>query len=180
MNDEHGFASRLDADVLARAQRGDRAALECIYRTYVRPSLALAQRMLGRHAAAEDAVHDGFLLAFDRLGSFRGEAPFGAWLKRLMLNQLIDRLRAERRHGEEAWNEDSRPWQDQPEVELDGQQLLLRLPPRARAVVWLHQMEGYSHLEIGRLFGQTESWSKSTLARSLERLRSHLAVRSHR
>lgn len=172
MPSETGFATPLDAAVLARAQRGDRAALETIYRSFERPSFALALRMLGRHAIAEDIVHDTFIKLFEKLHSYRGDAPFGAWLKRMLVNQAIDRLRSEQRWAGNADDidalHDHAPAQG---VEMDAAGLLARLPARARAVVWLHEMEGYSHLEIAGLFRQSESWSKSLLARSLERLR---------
>lgn len=168
----NGFALSLEASVLARAQRGDAAAFEQVYRCYARPAFGLALRILGRAAEAEDAVHDAFLRVFEKLGSFRGEAPFGAWVKRLVLNAAIDRLRAERRREGDAEPVDTlRALREDPAPLLDAQGLLARLAPRARAVVWLHQMEGWSHPEIAARFGQSESWSKSMLARSLERLR---------
>ena len=167
-----GFAHVLDASVLARAQRGDAAAFEAVYRCYARPAFGLALRVLGRAAAAEDAVHDAFLRAFERIGGYRGDAPFGAWVKKLVLHAAIDRLRAERRWAGDAEPVDAlRAEREDPGPLLDAQGLLARLAPRARAVVWLHQMEGWSHPEIAARFGQSESWSKSVLARSLQRLR---------
>jgi RNA polymerase sigma-70 factor (ECF subfamily) len=168
----HGFALVLEASVLARACRGERAAFEAIYCGYARPAYGLALRLLGRPAAAEDVVHDAFLRAFERIGSYRGEAPFGAWIKQLVLHAGIDRLRAERR-----WAGDVEPVEqlcearEDPSAWLDAEGLLARLAPRARMVVWLHQAEGWSHVEIAARFRQSESWSKSVLARSLARLR---------
>lgn len=175
MGNETGFASVLDASLLARAQHGDGAAFEAIYRCYERPAFGLALRILGRPAVAEDAVHDAFLRAFEKLGSYRGDAPFGAWMKRLVANAAIDRLRSEQRwEGDDEQVEllDAAGTSDADLVEAQG--LLARLPARARSVVWLHEMEGYSHAEIAALFRQSESWSKSVLARSLERLRRQL------
>lgn len=168
---DYGFATPLDAATLARAQRGDREGLEAIYRTYARAAYALCLRMLGRTAAAEDATHDAFVRAFERLRSYRGEAPFGAWLKRLVANTVIDRIRSERRWEGDADALDGldRAGTEPELAEAIG--LLARLNPRARSVVWLHSMEGFSHAEIAARFGQTESWSKSLLARSLQRLR---------
>jgi RNA polymerase sigma-70 factor, ECF subfamily len=175
MAHETGFASILDAAVLARAQRGDNGAFAAIYRCFERPAFGLALRILGRPAAAEDAVHDAFLRAFERLDSYRGDAPFGAWMKRLVANAAIDRLRSEQRwdgDDDEVALLDAGGPADADLAEAQG--LLARLPARARSVVWLHEMEGYSHAEIAALFRQSESWSKSILARSLERLRRQL------
>lgn len=172
MHNETGFNTALDAALLVRAQRQDRAAFEAIYRCYERAALALALRILGRHAAAEDAVHDCFVRAFEKIRHYRGEAPFGSWLKRMLVNLAIDRLRAETRWSVDADAIDALAapaGQHDDQIEALG--LLARLAPRARSVVWLHEMEGYAHGEIARLFGQTESWSKSILARSLDRLR---------
>lgn len=172
MRSEAGFATTLDAATLAAAQRGDNTALEAIYRNYERAAFGLALRILGQPAAAEDAVHDSFVRAFEKLGSYRGDAPFGLWLKRLLVNTAIDRLRSERRWvGNTDDLDELNAAQPCQSSRLEALGLLARLPERARTVVWLHQMEGYSHGEIGALFKQTESWSKSLLARSLERLR---------
>lgn len=169
MSDATGFAQLLDATLLARAQRGDRAALADIYRQYERAAFRLAYRLLGGRALAEDAVHDAFVRAFEKIGSYRGDAPFGAWLKRLVANVAIDRLRREKH-----WSDDGMPELSAPATSegaaLDARDLLGRLSPRARSVVWLHTVEGYTHGEIAASFGQTESWSKSILARSLQRL----------
>ena len=172
MSHETGFATPLDADVLVRAGRHDAAAQAEIYRLYVRAALALGVRMLGQLSHAEDAVHDGFLTAFDRLRSFRGDAPFGAWLKRIMVNTMIDRLRAEKRRAESTVDQDVvEPAGREAAHAIDARSLLARLKPRARAVVVLHELEGFAHADIAALFGQSESWSKSQLARSLAYLR---------
>ena len=97
MSKDAGFGQDIEAAMLARAQRGDSQALETIYRRYARAAYLTALQMTGRPANAEDAVHDAFIRAFERLSSFRGDAPFGAWLKRLLINVVIDKLRVERR-----------------------------------------------------------------------------------
>ena len=172
MSHETGFATPLDADVLVRAGRHDAAAQAEIYRLYVRAALALGVRMLGQLSHAKDAVHDGFLTAFDRLRSLRGDAPFGAWLKRIMVNTMIDRLRAEKRRAESTLDQDVvEPAGREAAHAIDARSLLARLKPRARAVVVLHELEGFAHADIAALFGQSESWSKSQLARSLAYLR---------
>lgn len=169
---QHGFALVLEASVLARARRGESSAFETIYRGYAQPAYGLALRLLGRPAVAEDVVHDAFLRAFERIASYRGEAPFGAWVKQLVLHAGIDRLRAERRGAGDAEPvERLLEAREDPSAWLDAEGLLARLAPRARMVVWLHQVEGWSHVEIAARFRHSESWSKSLLARSLARLR---------
>ena len=91
-----GFAQDIDAMILARAQRGDMAAFEEIYRRYGRACFQLALRLTGQRQTAEDLVHEAFLKMMDTIAGYRGEAPFGAWFKRLTANAGIDWLRRQR------------------------------------------------------------------------------------
>jgi RNA polymerase sigma-70 factor (ECF subfamily) len=168
-----GFAKDIDAMTLARAQRGDMAAFEEIYRCYGRACFQLALRLTGQRQSAEDLVHEAFLKMMDTIASYRGEAPFGAWFKRLTANICIDWLRRQRHladTGAEAMFEQAAAIGPDPAGLVDTDSLLAQLPPRARAIVVLHELEGYTHAELAALFGQSESYSKSILARALKRL----------
>jgi RNA polymerase sigma-70 factor (ECF subfamily) len=109
------------------------------------------------------------------LSSFRGEAPFGAWLKRLVANCAIDRLRSERR-----WVDDSGTVLDElrhdstSDAQVEALGLLARMPPVMRSVLVLYQVEGYGHSELASMFGRSESYTKSLLSRGLARLRKML------
>ena len=175
MNDKPatGFAQDIDAMILARAQRGDMAAFEEIYRRYGRACFQLALRLTGQRQTAEDLVHEAFLKMMDTIASYRGEAPFGAWFKRLTANAGIDWLRRQRHvadTGAEASFEQIAAAEADPAGLVDADSLLAQLPPRARTIVVLHELEGYTHAELAGLFGQSESYSKSILARALKRL----------
>ncbi|MFI4969007.1 MAG: RNA polymerase sigma factor [Lysobacterales bacterium] len=168
-----GFGQVLDRVTLERARRGDMAAFAAIYERFGGTCYNLALRVLGEPAAAEDIVQEVFLKLFAGLRSYRGDAPFGAWLKRMTANATIDALRLHQRFRDDDPDTlfESMPAQDaDAESRTDAWSLLMRLPPRARAVVILHEVEGYTHKELGELFGQTESYSKSILARALKRL----------
>jgi RNA polymerase sigma-70 factor (ECF subfamily) len=169
-----GFAQELDPPTLAGARRGERSALAAIYDRFGRAAYLLALRLTGRPDAAEDVVQDAFIKAMERIGTFRGEAPFGAWLKRLVANAAIDRLRLDRRWagGDEGLLEE--PVAAAAEARHEALGLLARLAPAARAVLVLHELEGYSHPEMAALFGRSESWSKSVLSRAIQRLRQDL------
>ena len=175
MMDANPFFQPLDAITLMRAQRGEGPAFAEIYRRYRVAAFNLALRVLGDVAGAEDVVQEVFVRLFDSIKRFRGDAPFGAWLRRSVANATIDELRR-------------RQWLASDDVstlvpalslgglaesQVEAWQMLMRLPPRARAVVVLHALEGYTHAELGEMFGQSESYSKSVLARALHRL--HLA-----
>jgi RNA polymerase sigma-70 factor (ECF subfamily) len=168
-----GFAREVEAMVLARAQRGDMQAFADLYRYFGRACFQLALRILGQRQHAEDMVHEVFLKMMDTIRSYRGDAPFGAWLKRLTVNACIDQLRRQRHSGEddaEAVFANAASADADAAGAVDAGSLLARLPPRARAVVVLHELEGYTHAELAVLFRQSESYSKSVLARALKRL----------
>jgi len=168
-----GFGQELDAITLERARRGDMDACAAIYRRFGTACFNLALRILGDRAAAEDVVQEVFLKMINTLPGFRGDAPFGVWLKRMTANATIDTLRAGQRFADEdpealfasmaSRNVDA-------DLQVDAWTLLMRLPPRARAVLVLHELEGYTHKELSDLFGQSESYSKSILARALKKL----------
>lgn len=169
-----GFGQNLDAAILARARRGDMRAFAAIYGLYGRACYNLALRILGQPAAAEDMVQDVFVRLIERVGSYRGDAPFGAWLKRMTSNAVIDQLR--HRAYREVGDEDSvaaaaATSEITPDAAIDAWTLLQRLSPRSRAVVVLSQWEGFTHQELAQRFGQSESWSKSILARAMQKLK---------
>lgn len=168
-----GFGQILDPLTLERAKRGEARAQAAIYELYGTACFNLALRILGERATAEDVVQDVFLRMMDTIRSFRGEAPFGAWLKRMTVNATIDVLRRNRRFSSEdpeALFEATAADNTDREAAVDAWSLLMQLPSRARAVLILHQVEGYTHKELSELFGQSESYSKSILARALKRL----------
>ncbi len=168
-----GFGQTLDPFTLERAKRGEVRAQAAIYELYGTACFNLALRILGERASAEDVVQDVFLRMMDTIRGFRGEAPFGAWLKRMTVNATIDVLRRNRRFSSEdpeALFETTAAGNTDREAAVDAWSLLMQLPSRARAVLILHQVEGYTHKELSELFGQSESYSKSILARALKRL----------
>jgi RNA polymerase sigma-70 factor (ECF subfamily) len=168
-----GFFERLDQATLAGLRRGERAALARVYASYSRACYNLALRLLCDVAAAEDATHDVFLRLPAAARGYRGDAPFGAWLRRLVASTAIDELRRRRRL-------DAEPDADLAagpelgglaEAQVAAWQALAGLSARERAVLVLHAVEGYTHKELGELFGQSESYSKSILSRCIRRLR---------
>ena len=178
MQNPNAFYAPLDELTLRRAQRGERNAFAEIYERYKRPCFTLAVRVLGEPAAAEDVVQEVFVRLFEAIGKFRGDAPFGAWLRRMVANATIDELRRRRwlesDDGLDLHAATAPGLTELPERQLEAWQMLMRFPPRARAVLVLHEVEGYTHKELGAMFGQSESFSKSILARALERLQGSL------
>jgi len=176
-------------DVLARACEGDRAARQAVYSALAPATLTLIRRLVGQRALSEDLFQDTMMLFFERLPQFRREAPIGAWLRQIAISRCLMYLRS--------------PWKRarmclEPvdfgvaaEVAalvtpgyaadlIDLERALASLAPTARAVVWMYEVEGYSHQEIAREFGRSVSFSKSQLARAHARLRAWLEPQGER
>lgn len=176
-----------EEDLVERSRAGDTAAFERLYRVHCGRVHAVCLRMLGDRGRAEEATQDAFVRAWQRLGSFRGDSAFGSWLYRLAANVAVDRLRRERRHeAGEAWSEDDgedpgappaaepAPAASRPGAAIDLERAIRTLPPRARAVFVLHDVEGYRHGEIAALTGVAEGTSKAQLHRARRLLREAL------
>lgn len=166
-----------EARLVRRARWGDREAFEAIYSRHAAAIHALALRLTGSPATAEDVTQETFMQLLRFLGGMRPDRPLRPWLKRVAANAAIDRLRRDRRlteFDEEAVPGD--PVGQGPDAGLDSLGLLRRFPPMVRTVVWLQVVEGWSHRELGERFGHSESWSKSLVSRALQRLREMIEV----
>lgn len=171
----------IPGELLRKACGGDEAAQAAIYKATAPATFALIRRLMANWAMAEDVFQDTMMALFQRLPQFRGEAPLGAWLRQIAVSRCLMLLRSPwhraRLHlGNDAEGEIAHGLSalvtPAPAVEsLDIERALASLSPTARAVVWLYEVEGYSHEEIARLFGRSISFSKSQLARAHVRLR---------
>jgi RNA polymerase sigma-70 factor (ECF subfamily) len=165
---------------VARAQAGDLAAFESIYRRQVGLVYAICLRMSADPARAEDLTQESFIRAWEKLDSFRGESPFAAWLRRLTVNVVLARHRssARRRSRERQTDEVARfpelPRAAQAGSGIDLETAISRLPDGARKVFVLHDVEGYRHDEIARLLGVAPGTSKTQLHRARKLLREAL------
>ncbi|AVP97873.1 RNA polymerase subunit sigma-24 [Ahniella affigens] len=170
------FAIEIPEITLAAARKGELRAFEAIYRQFERPAYTLALRMLGDPEQAQETVHDGMLAVFKRICQFRGESPFWAWTRQIVVNEALMRLR--KRQPMESLDDLAEPGIEHAHfMPLHGRELeraLMRLPELTRSVLWLYHVEGYTHEEIAESFGKTVSFSKSQLSRGMERLRAHL------
>lgn len=159
---------------LAAARRGEARAQASLYRRFERPAYTLARRMVRDPDGAADVLQDAFVTAFRTLHQFRGDAPFGRWLRRVVVTQALMSLRAQRR-----WQDLFVPTNEVIEAQigqedlhsLDLERVLSTLPDVPRVVLWLYHVEGYTHAEIASLCGRTVSFSKSQLSRAHSRLR---------
>lgn len=164
---------------VALAQRGDGAALGAFYAACAAPAYSLIRRIVPG-PAADDLLQDAFIDAIRGLPRFRGDVPLGAWFRSIVVRRCYMHLRSPWQRSRE-WLGDLLERVDgpvapaaAPGLALDLERALARLPPAARLVVWLHDVEGYTHEEIAAATERTASFSKSQLARAHARLRAWL------
>jgi RNA polymerase sigma factor (sigma-70 family) len=161
--------------VLARARRGEPRALEEIYRAFERPAYTLALRIVGDADSAREVMHDAMLRLLERVSQFRGDAPFWGWLRQIVVNEALMRLRRERGAAFEDIDDREEPGDGPaPWMLADGARLeraLNQLPALTRSVLWLYHVEEYTHQEIAEMTGKSVSFSKSQVARGGSRLR---------
>lgn len=169
----------LDDVAIARARSGDLEALERVYRAYETMVYSLARRICAAPEDAEDVLQETFLEVCRSIERFRGDGPgsLTAWIKRIAANKALMRVRREKYRETDELQEDGPAAARRPAevgLRLDLEAALARLPPTSRAVVWLHDVEGYTHEDIAELMGKTVSFSKSQLSRAHRRLREWL------
>ena len=164
--------------VVVRARAGDRTAHAEIYTAFAPSVFTLARRMLASSSLAEDVLQETFIDVLRKIGGYRGEAEIGFWIRRIAINKCLMHLRSSWVSRRLADGDDRVALEPTRPAALDDQIALERaldeLAGVSRAVVWLHDVEGYTHKEIGGLMGATASFSKSQLARAHERLRASL------
>ncbi|WP_425507905.1 RNA polymerase sigma factor [Thermomonas paludicola] len=170
-----------DAVLARRAASADVAAFEQLYRRHHRRVHGVIVRLVGQAGArAEDLTQEAFVRAWQALPSFRFESAVSTWLHRLAANTALMELRARR----------SRPWPEDDDEALEsvatpdtaGRAMLGReldravasLPPRARAVLVLHDVEGWKHEEIAAELGMAVGSSKAQLHRARGLLRARI------
>jgi RNA polymerase sigma-70 factor (ECF subfamily) len=176
----------IDSRIVGRAAKGDVRAHEIIYRAFAAPVYSICLRFTKVPAHAEDLVQETFIEVMRSIARFRGEAALGSWIRRIAVTKALMFLRSAWTKRGQSLSDD---WQDtmegqavshgisnHPDDALDLDAALANLPDVARAVVWLHDVEGFTHKEIAALMGKTESFSKSQLSRAYRRLRPMLTV----
>ena len=166
---------QVEPAIVAEAQRGDSSAQGHLYEAFAPMVYTLARRMLVSPALSEDVLQETFVEVLRKLHTYRGEAALGFWVRRIAVNKCLMYLRSgwhSRRVETEAIESLCPPAQaPRAEHQIALERALARLTDTSRVVVWLHDVEGYTHKEIGEIMGRTTSFSKSRLARAHKRLR---------
>lgn len=168
-----------EEDLVKQCSAKDRAAQQELYTRYAARLLTLCRRYSDSKQEAEDILHDTFLIAFDRLASFKykGEGSLYAWLRRIAVNQAIDRIRKYR------WKllpiraqlqEESVALEEDDLMKITQEELLGMISglPRVRRTVFnLYCLDGYSHKEIAKMLGISEKGSASILSKAKNQLK---------
>ena len=171
----------IDPGIIKRAVAGDVRVHEIIYRAFASPVYSICLRFTKAPANAEDLVQETFIEIMRSIGQFRGEAALGSWIRRIAVTKSLMFLRS-------AWTKRGQSLADDfeeltpgepashgisshPDDAMDLDAALANLPDVTRAVVWLHDVEGFTHKEIAEFMGKSESFSKSQLSRAYQKLR---------
>jgi RNA polymerase sigma-70 factor (ECF subfamily) len=173
--------------VVSRAQHGDVDAFGELYREHAGRVFALCVRMSGDRINAQELMQDVFVRAWERLGSFRGDASFGSWLHRLAVNVVLTGARTDRRRdarvtlaedlaaAEAGGGSSGRLGGADPGTAIDIERAIAALPPGARTAFVLHDVEGFNHAEIAELTGLAEGTIRAQLHRARKLLMEALA-----
>ncbi len=168
-------------ELIGRVRAGDGAAERALYDAHVDRVFRLAYRFTGDDELARDCTQDTFIRAFERLASFRGDAKFSTWLHAIATSVALNALRKVKRFRQRETDLDTATGLPAAgrEAEPDLKRRLARaiddLPPGYRTVFVMHDVEGYTHEEIGAALGIEAGTSKAQLSRARAKLREALA-----
>ena len=176
-------AAAVDSALARSAAGGDMQAFEALYRRHAGRVHGVIQRLVGFHGVrAEDLTQEAFVRAWQALPAFRFESAFGTWLHRLAVNTALMELSARRSRPLADDDEDALGSLSTPDTAghavlgRDLERAVATLPPRARAVLVLHDVEGWKHEEIAEELGMAVGSSKAQLHRARGLLRTRIGV----
>ena len=177
-------ASQDDTADVMLAAGGDRRAFERLYRTHVNRVFSLCTRMCGSRVRGEELTQDVFVSAWEKLPQFRGDAQFSTWIHRVAVNIVLTDRKNEARNRKRMVEDESESGGETPLQKasdtpgygdrMDITAALEELPPGAKQIFILHDIEGYKHEEIAEMCGITAGGSKAQLHRARLLLREAL------
>lgn len=183
----HWSETPIEPSLLEGLRRGEPRAREQVYQAFSSCVFTMALRMTQSRPDAMDCTQDAFIKVFEHAHQFRGPSPFWAWVRRIALNTIVDRLRLRQRdlhrHASTTETIANQLIDPSPSLELteSRQTELLEayrtLSPTARTVVWMHDVEGMPHQDIAEHFDRSLSFSKTTLLRARRHMRAYLQSR---
>lgn len=175
----------ISKDIIERSRNGNRQAQYQLYQQYARAMFNICLRMMNDREEAEDMLQESFTEAFRRLGSFRHESTFGAWLKRIVVNRCINEIRRKKTQLEYCEDMSAFEQQEDRTEPIAGlsvgniRKAMEQLPKGSRMIFSLYLLEGYDHQEISEILGISESNSKTQYMRAKLRIREILKTQTH-
>ena len=166
-------------------KKNDAKAQMQLYKLYCNAMLLVAHRYVKDRFIAEDIMQDAFIKAFRKIECYKNEVPFGAWLKRIVINQSIDHLKKNKLElvsiNEEVYKkEDEQDWQVECTISVEGiVNVIKSLKEKYRLVLCLYLLEGYDHKEIAQVLNITENTSRTHLLRGKRILKEQLKSTSY-
>ena len=182
-NDSLHTNSQHITKLLQHCKNGKQSAQFEIYKLYYRAMYNTSLRILKDSFEAEDVMQESFLVAFTKLGTFKGEVTFGSWLKRIVINKSITQLRKNNRYEEvslEVVAEQSESVDDSVEYTMlkakDISEAINRLKDNYRLALSLNLIEGYDYEEIAEIMKISYQNSRTIISRAKNKLRQLLVV----
>ncbi|WP_192823823.1 RNA polymerase sigma factor [Rufibacter sp. LB8] len=167
----------VNAHVVTRCKEGDRKAQYELYKLYSKSMFNVSMRITNDYTEAEDVLQESFLSAFRELHTFKGDSTFGSWLKRIVINKSITKVRSRRLQvvpidEQLDFVEDTPEYDDEDTAyKVDAiKKAIQSLPDGYRVVLTLYLLEGYDHGEIAEVLNISEATSKSQYSRARKKL----------
>ncbi len=162
--------------LLEQCRRGDLRACRQLYEQYARAMFNICLRMLNNTSDAEDMLQEAFFQVFKSIGTYRGEASIGAWIKRIVINKCLNHLKKKKFYFEDIEQvevgEEEKVDENAHELTVEKvREAIRRLPEGYRLVLTLYLFEDYSHKEIAQSLGISESTAKTQYMRAREKVR---------
>jgi RNA polymerase sigma factor (sigma-70 family) len=170
----------IHSELIEGCIKGDSRAQSKLYHQYSRAMYNLAYRIMNNREDAEDMLQETFVECFRKIDSFRFEATFGAWLKKILINKCINEIRRKKTDLTFCETLPVNIAEQEDETEYDTYRIfrgIEMLPDGYRIILTLYLLEGYDHAEISQILGISESTSKSQYSRAKDKLRSLIGKR---
>jgi RNA polymerase sigma factor (sigma-70 family) len=177
--------SNFQAHLIEKCKNDDSRAQMQLYDQYCKAMFNTAYNFVKDDDIAQDVMQEAFIKAFKKIETFSGEATFGAWLKRIVVNQSLDWIKKQKIQTVElndniVYMADEEPWEVDAEIKLSAiYKCIEELPQKCKNVVKLYLLEGYDHQEVAQILEISEVASRSQLSRGKSKLKELLIHRNY-
>lgn len=173
----------IENDIIEACKRGNTKAQTTVYEQYAKAMYNTALRMLQRADQAEDATQEAFIKAFSMLNSFRNESSFGAWLKRIVINETLMIMRKEKKYLPTDYfvdNQEDDNLQETWDFQEEEIKILLyalgKLPEKQRVILNLSLIEGFDNQEICQILSLTDANCRTSISRAKTALKQTIKI----